>query len=455
MKTLQYGLAIGLLLVAGSASAAASAADIARLGTDELTCMGAIRAGSDSGVAEYTGKYQGRWPGMRNDHGWEPGPYADEKPLYVITRDNMARYENLLTEGQKALLNKYPEDYRMRVFPSHRDFKPRDWVCDVVRRNAAEAEVVGDGRSIKGIAGAHPFAFPRTGLEAIWNVINPHRTGTEQAVYDIADVYANGSIAWGRVRYRSMNTGTLPDLEERPRYENTHVNGYFFLQYLLPDREKGFVAVGYQPNSFESDATQSWQYLPGIRRVRKAPEVGFDYPVPPSGLRTVDDDYIFNGSPERYTWTLVGRKEVLVPYHNFEFNSPQLSYDDIIKPNTVNPDYFRYELHRVWVIEGQLKDGVRHIYKRRRIYADEDTWLALWGDNYDGNDQLWRVSMAAFFYSQEAQAFHRGASIYHDLSSGNYEATYLTNEAGDNWWRLNQPMQPREFSPEAAARAGQ
>ncbi|MFX4861142.1 DUF1329 domain-containing protein, partial [Acinetobacter baumannii] len=83
------------------------------------------------------------------------------------------------------------------------------------------------------------------------------------------------------------------------------VNSRFYTGYLLPEREKGFVAVGVQPNDFSSGGTMSWQYLPGTRRVRQAPEVGFDYPVPPSGLRTVDDGYGFNGSPERYNWKII------------------------------------------------------------------------------------------------------------------------------------------------------
>ncbi|MGH8035015.1 MAG: DUF1329 domain-containing protein, partial [Lysobacterales bacterium] len=197
-----------------------------------------------------------------------------------------------------------------------------------------------------------------------------------------------------------------------------------------------------------------WQYSPGIRRVRQAPEVCCDYPVPPAGLRTVDDDYVFNGSPERYTWKLVGKQEIYVPYHNFRMNDPAIKYSDLIKPNTVNPDYVRYELHRVWVVEGNLKQGVRHIYKRRLLYADEDTWLALWADNYDARGQMWRTAFVAYFYSQETKAFHRGASIYHDLTANAYEAGYLTNERGKDWWRLNQPMQPAQFSPEAAARGG-
>jgi hypothetical protein len=68
---------------------------------------------------------------------------------------------------------------------------------------------------------------------------------------------------------------------------------------------------------------------------------------------------------------------------------------------------------------------------------------------------LWRAATVAYFYSQESMAFHRGMSLYHDLSSGAYEAGYLTNEAGDNWWKINQPgVTPAMFSPDAAARGG-
>jgi hypothetical protein len=189
--------------------------------------------------------------------------------------------------------------------------------------------------------------------------------------------------------------------------------------------------------------------------VREAPEVGFDYPVPPGGLRTVDDDYGFNGSPERFSWKLVGKKEFYVPYNNFKINDPTLKYSDLVKPHTINGDYERYELHRVWVIEGTLKSGVRHIYSKRTVYTDEDTWLTLTAENYDGRGQIWRVALINYFLSQESGLYHRGTSLYHDLASGAYEAGYMVNERGpEGWWRINQPMTPAEFSPDAAGRGG-
>ncbi|MBI2384277.1 MAG: DUF1329 domain-containing protein [Gammaproteobacteria bacterium] len=440
-----------LALPAQQAAAKVPAEKAAELDSPKTTCMGAERAGSQSGVAEYSGKYVGTWPGLKKPNGYEPGPYADEKPLFKITAENMDRHADKLTEGQKALLKKYPKAYWMNVYPSHRDFGFQPWVCDTVKKNATAAEVVHNGLGIQGTSGAIPFPFPQSGLEAIWNVINPHRAWTESAVCDIADVYANGSIAWGRNKFMTMNPGNDP--KKRGSYQDK-VNAHFYTGYLLPERDRGFVAVGFQPNDFTKDATQAWQYLPGIRRVRQAPEVGFDYPVPPAGLRTVDDDYVFNGSPERYTWKLIGKKEMYVPYHNFRLNDTAIKYTDLIKPNTINPEYVRYELHRVWIVEGYLKEGVRHIYGKRRLYADEDGWMALWADNYDGRGELWRTAFVGYFYSQESATFHRGASIYHDLTANAYEAGYLTNERGENWWRLNVPLAPSMFTAEAAARGG-
>ena len=442
-----------LALSVNAVSAKVSAEKAAELAGPKLTCMGAEKAGSPSGVAEYTGKWYKKWPGVKKPYGYEPGPYADEKPIATITAQNMAQYADKLTEGQKGLLRKYPQDYRMLVYPSHRDFRFADWVCDVVKKNALTAELKPNGLGVIGIGGAHPFPFPQSGLEAVWNIIDPHRAWTEQAICDIADVYANGSIAWGRNKFRTMNPSNNPIPDKRPSLQE-RVNGFFYTEYFLPERDKGSIAVGYQPNDFTSDSTSAWQYNPGLRRVRQAPEVCCDYPVPPAGLRTVDDDYVFNGSPERYTWKLVGKKEMYVPYHNFKFNDPALKYSDLIKPHTPNPNYIRYELHRVWVVEGTLKSGMRHIYKRRMLYADEDTWLAVWADNYDNRDQLWRIAFVNYFYSQESGTFHRGASIYHDLTSGAYEAGYMVNERGNDWWRINVPINENEFSPEAAARGG-
>lgn len=424
----------------------------AELDGPRLTCMGAERAGSPTGVADYTGKFLGTWPGLTVKEGYTPGPYADEKSLFTITAQNAQEHAQHLTEGQKALFRLYPRSFRMNVYPSHRDFRFPDWVCATVKENAATAKVIHDGHGITGTSGAIAFPFPQNGLEAIWNVILPYRPWNESAQVDNAIVKASGEITYSRQLFRTLNMSGDP----RKRGTNQDkVSAYFYNKWLAPPREAGTVSVGSQPNDFSMDKTHAWQYSPGTRRTRRAPEIGFDHPVPPAGMHTVDDNYIFNGSPERYDWKLIGKREIYVPYHNFRINDPAIKLSELLAPDTINPDYMRYELHRVWIIEGHLKPGLRHVYKRRVLYADEDSWLVPWGDNYDMRGQLYRVAFISFRYAPEAQAFHRGVSVYHDLAARAYEAIYLVNQSGEGWWKLNKPdVKPDMFTSKAASAGG-
>lgn len=50
-------------------------------------------------------------------------PYPNEKPLFVITAQNLSQYGAHLSEGQKALFKLYPQTFRMPIYPSHRDFR--------------------------------------------------------------------------------------------------------------------------------------------------------------------------------------------------------------------------------------------------------------------------------------------------------------------------------------------
>jgi len=163
----------------------------------KLTCVGAEKAGTPAVLpstpanGSATGREsRSRTAGTRALQGREAAVHHHAQ--------NMAQYVDKLTEGQKALLKKYPQSYKMLVYPSHRDFRFVDWMCPTVKKNATTSEVVHDGLGITGITGAIPFPFPASGLEAVWNMANPHRAWTEKVLYDVADVYANGSIAWAR-----------------------------------------------------------------------------------------------------------------------------------------------------------------------------------------------------------------------------------------------------------------
>ena len=83
-------------------------------------------------------------------------------------------------------------------------------------------------------------------------------------------------------------------------------------------------------------------------RAPRANVAFFDNPgTAADGLRTSDQFDMYNGSPERYDWKLVGKKEMLVPYNAYKLHWAKTKPDDVIKPLHINQDLARYELHRV------------------------------------------------------------------------------------------------------------
>ena len=114
---------------------------------------------------------------------------------------------------------------------------------------------------------------------------------------------------------------------------------------------------------------RAWQYLPGQRRVKLAPDLAYDTPNPgAAGAGTYDDVSVFNGAIDRFDWKLIGKKEMYVPYSSYRLTYHK-NAADITKPNHLNPDLVRWELHRVWVVEATLKPGKRHIYSKRVVLS--------------------------------------------------------------------------------------
>lgn len=443
-----------LTLAMQSASAKVPAAEAERLGKD-LTCMGAEKAANkDGSIPEFSGKWQGTPPGVafKGPGNPYPDPYASEKPLYTVTAQNMAQYADKLSDGQKAMLQKYPQAFRIPVYPSHRDFRLPDWVCASTKENALKAELVDGNMGVKAVRGSAPFPIPKSGDELLLNLTYPPRVFQEHATYDQAVVYPNGNLAWGRNYYRILNPAGDPTSQPRT---TEGVSASANIKTLLPERNKGEVIVSTDSYNFTTTPRNAYAYNPGTRRVRQLPEFGFDMPSGPGGFRTIDDDRLFNGSPERYDWKMVGKRELLIPYNAYRMDDPKVKYADLLKPNAINPDYMRYELHRVWVVEAKLKDGFRHQYAKRVMYVDEDTWQPVMADNYDARGQLWRMSMVNTAYLYDVSLFGARVTLYHDLTSGAYMADRLINEV-DQQPTYNEAAKLKAdmFTPEYARSEG-
>jgi len=166
----------------------------------------------------------------------------------------------------------------------------------------------------------------------------------------------------------------------------------------------------------------------------------------------VDDYDGFNGSPDRFEWKLVGKREMIVSYNNNKLTDKGLKYTDIVKPGTINQDLVRYELHRVWVVEANLRQGKSHVYRKRVYYLDEDSWQIAHADLYDGRGELWRVLEIFGVQFYNAPAFFIGGSAQYDLQARRYVVSGLTNE--EKPIEFNTPLKASDFTTAALRRTG-
>ncbi|MCB1122841.1 MAG: DUF1329 domain-containing protein, partial [Verrucomicrobiae bacterium] len=177
MKSVSKNLIFGLIttfLGCVASTAKVSQSEANRLGND-LTPLGAEMGGNaDGSIPAWNGGITkppaGYRPGMHH-----PDPFTGDRPLYTITASNMGQYANKLTEGHKALLNAYPDTYKLLVYPSHRSASNPERIYEYTKRNATKAELVENGNGIRGAVIGIPFPVPQNGLEVVWNHLTRFR----------------------------------------------------------------------------------------------------------------------------------------------------------------------------------------------------------------------------------------------------------------------------------------
>jgi hypothetical protein len=440
MRSILTAATLCTALASGTALAKVSADEAARLGKD-LTPTGAERAGNrDGSIPEWKGGLTAApacfQPGKRYCD-----PFEGDKPLLTITGANVDQYKDRLSVGQLAMLRKYAS-YKMNVYPTRRTFAAPDYAYEATRRNALSATLEGGGDALAGAAVGIPFPIPKSGHEPVWNHklrfrgIGGRRFNNQFAV-TTAGAYSHVTLREDFALRYSMKAATAENLE--------NVSIYFLQIVTQPARLAGTITLVHETIDQVKEPRRAWQYNPGQRRLRRAPNVGYDNPGTASdGLRTNDQTDTFNGAMDRYTWKIVGKKELYIPYSAYRLSSDQYKYRDILKKDHLNQDLPRYELHRVWVVEAELKSGTSHIYKRRTFYIDEDNWNIAVADLYDNRDQLWRWQEAHSLMLYDKPYPGIAAETVYDLLANRYLVQALSNEDAEF---VEQEFPPAYYEP--------
>ncbi|MCX4149965.1 MULTISPECIES: DUF1329 domain-containing protein [Paraburkholderia] len=411
-------------LSSGLATAAVTADEAKALGST-LTKFGAeAGASSDGSIPAYAGGLTK--PPAQADH--YADPFADDKPLYSIDAKNADKYQAVLTEGDKALLAKFPT-YRLDVYPTRRSVAYSAWFLENTQKNATTATLGGavEGDNLKGAASdglpfaGVPFPIPKNGYEVMWNfkegfgpVVTEERVKAFQVdsagkIALLPDVDAYVLRPWaehsGKMRQSTFNAtyGASSKLIAPPSSAGT-----VFLTYYLPEVEGG------------DGGQKVWFYTPGQRRVRAAPEFGYDTPIASFGGSLFWDDVDgFRGRLDRFDFKLVGKKEMIVPYNVYGVTNTMLT-KDAVGPQHINPAAVRMEKRRVWVIEATRKEGARHAYSRRTFYVEEDCWCIVAHDTYDNAGKLWRVGRVFTFPTYDVGGTNGNSWVWYDLIKGSY-----------------------------------
>jgi hypothetical protein len=442
---------LSILLLATCALQAQAKVDsiqAARLGQD-LTPLGGERAGNaagtipawDGGLSQPPANYQ---PGMHH-----PDPYSADAPLYQINSQNMAQYQAQLPAGLKALLEKNP-DYFLRVFPTRRSAAAPQRIYDATRFNAQNAELISGGNGVDGVAAGIPFPMPKTGQEAIWNHIMRYRGDQISFVTNQAAVLSNGAYNLLKLErdiyFLYGREGVSPqDLD----------NTLFYYKYkvVAPAKLAGSALVVQETLDQVLAIRKAWRFNRGERRVRRLPMLAYDTLQPDTnGMATADVVDSYNGAPDRYDWKLVGKQEMLVPYNSYAVHQKGIPYDNILRSSTVNPDLLRYELHRVWVVEAELRKGFSHPYAKRRFYIDEDSWQVLAADLYDKSGELSGVQESHPISYYDVPMFGSTLETIYDFKGKRYFVDGLDNN--ERMYNFNANLSPRDFTPQALRREG-
>ena len=397
----------------------------ARLGAD-LTPLGSERAGNaDGSIPAWTGGITAPPEGIGYEKGKHlPDPFAADKPLVRINADNMDDYDAFLTRGQKALMAQYGT-YFMDIYPTRRSCAQPEFVYEAAKRNAEIGELVAEGNGVAKAIMASPFPVPNNALELVWNHTLRYRGFKLQRQFTAIPVNQNGNYYEITVHDDAILRWSDP--QKRAAEELDNISIYYLLQTKAPARSAGYVVLVQESLNMLVEARRAWTYSPGTRRVRRAPTIAYDNPGTNSdGITTSDSFGGFNGAPDRFNWSVRGRSEKYIAYNNYR--KTLTPFKQLVGKQHINPEFMRYEKHRVWEVVGTLKENFRHVYGRRVFYIDEDTKGIVATEIYDGRGQLWRVQELGGGVQYELPLCGGGGDAVYDLVVGRYLLLGMTNE---------------------------
>lgn len=438
---------------------AASITSVALAQEGERLPWGALKAGNkDGSIPAWSGGLSAKtFPaGFKADSGSWVDPYAAEKPLYTVSAANVQQYADKLSEGIKALIKRYPDTFKIDVYPTHRSANYSDWVIENTKKNAAgRCKLIDDGNNVDGCFGGFPFPNPKNGAEAIWNFTLGPKGASTWTHGESWYVDANGNkVMSSVVNNRNNNDYYNKNLTPEQFYAQ---GGLYFANNNVYDGPARLVGEGNLQRKFigkGSDPDRTWSYSPGQRRVRLSPSASYDFPVATSaGTMLYDEIYSFSGKMDRFDWKLLGSREMLMPSNNYKAFLAKA--EDVLQKGHPKMDVIRFELRRVNVVEATRKAGARHVLAKRVFYLEEDIPSSAVIDSFDDAGSVAKVTLNPSAWAYDKQIIYTGGTYYLDLKTGAWYNSSNTTASKGIFFEIDKVDVNSFYSPEGLARRSQ
>ncbi|MDC3144384.1 DUF1329 domain-containing protein [Pelagibacteraceae bacterium] len=373
-------------------------------------------------------------------------PFIQDEIQFEINALNYENYLTHLTEGQIQMFQSYPETFFMNIYPSRRSCAVPREVLDLSK--SGNANMIADGEGVDGIIGSIPFPNASEPLHHVWNHILRYR-GVDiigGAPYYV--VNPDGTMTQGAGEAIAKNCWN-------PFVKDSHCEG---LQGMLmqkvthpPRLADASLLVIESLNALKSPR-KAWVYDPGTRRVRRAPNIAYDYLGSASqGLSTADSFDGFNGAKDRYNWSNVGTELKFMPYNVYDFYNADRK--NVLTNFHVNQKFMRYELVKVNIVRADVKSDKRHIYPHRVMYFDVDSHGMISEEVYDGKKEImnYRELPLMNFYDEPAcLAVH---SATYNFTTRRYLLNNVRSSEIDKIiWRAEKPHDIQLFTPNGLKR---
>jgi hypothetical protein len=305
------------------------------------------------------------------------------KPLggavkFQVNKSNVEQYKDKLPEGLYKVIKEW--GHSINVYETVNDYSPPKGYQEATEKFAGTARVNKRG-GLENYTAGLPFPEPKTGAEVMYNYDYKYIADDFYYIGDVSIMSSTGRERKLGLNYTRLSYQGRLFLEPKPVIPNTgklvmkEISGFTY-----PEDVAGMalLTARYQDPAKGDDG---WMYIPTIRRVRRISVAqrgdssgGMDW--------TWDDYRGFSGKVSDYTWKLIGKKEMIIPFH-----APTRSPKN--KGILYSPDDVRHELRTVWVVEGVNVDK-NYVYSRRRNYLEASSFDIPAVDLWDRRGALWK-----------------------------------------------------------------